>query len=192
MEFKRITETDFKEAVTYVPIMDKDAFVQHAAGGCIDRVEITVDGDTESTSQMPPFYKDSLERKNRYMMGALVKFYLKKDYEPVGEDPWLMAADDYDRWAGGHVLNQIERMKSVPALRNAAFDLLQDYKMLEKMLNTEVYNMLQVMNDPVTRFSNAMQAQTSPEAMQKSLDELGSLKDRLAELSAAKAVAARA
>lgn len=90
------------------------------------------------------------------------------------------------------MLNQIERMKSVPALRNAAFDLLQDYKMLEKMLNTEVYNMLRVMNDPVTRFSNAMQAQTSPEAMQKSLDELGSLKGRLAELSAAKAAAARA
>lgn len=179
MEFKRISEADFKEAATYIPIMDKAAFVQHAAGACIDRVEITVDGDTEGTSQIPPFYKDSVERKSRYMMGALVKLYLKKEFEPVGDDEWLMSADDYDRWAGGHILNQIERMKSVPSLRNASFDILQDYKILEKMLNTEVYNMIQVMNDPVTRLISTMQMQTTPEAMQKSIAELNALKQQL-------------
>lgn len=186
MEFRRISETDFRDAGTYVPVMVKDSFVRYAAARCIDRVEITVAGDGESKTQTPPFYKDSVERKNRYMMGALVKLYLKMDYEPVENDDWLMSADDYDRWAGGHILNQIERMKSVPNLRNAAFDLLQDYKALEKMLNTEVYNMLQVMNDPVTRFLASMQAQATPEAMQQNLEELGRLKEQFAELGVAR------
>ena len=80
---------------------------------------------------------------------------------------------DYDRWAGGHIFNQIDRMKGKgPELRDKAFDLLADYRDLEKMLKTEIYGMLQAMNDPVSRFQDLAAQSMTPEAVQKTLDDL--------------------
>ena len=91
----------------------------------------------------------------------------------VEGETYLMSADDYDRWAGGHLFNQIDRMKGKgPELRDKAFDLLADYRDLEKMLKTEIYGMLQAMNDPVSRFQDLAAQSMTPEAVQKTLDDL--------------------
>lgn len=59
-----------------------------------------------------------------------------------------------------------------PELRDKAFDLLADYRDLEKMLKTEIYGMLQAMNDPVSRFQDLAAQSMTPEAVQKTLDDL--------------------
>lgn len=177
MDYKKIEEEHVMNAETYVPLMQKTAFVNYVAERCFDRVEIRISsGDDVKT---PPYFKDSPERKARYMMGALLKLYLKAGFEPVEGDEWLMSADDYDRWAGGHIFNQIERMKGNAKTRDRAFDLLADFRALEKMLNTEVYSMLQVMNDPVTRFMRILEMQATPDALAAQLSELKKVQGEL-------------
>lgn len=177
MDFKKISDEMFAQARDYVPLMEKTAFVEACAGGCFDRMEVRVGGD-----RVLPYYKENVERRSRYLMGALVKLYLRETFEPVGDEAYLMAADDYDRWAGGHIINQIERRKVDPAMRSRAFDLLYDYRELEKMLKTEIYSMLQAMNDPVGRMVDEMGKSLTPETLQNSVSELKSVQKELSIL----------
>lgn len=177
MDFKKMSDEMFAQARDYVPLMEKAAFVDACAGGCFDRMELRVGID-----KTIPYYKENVERRSRYLMGALVRLYLRQEFETVGDEAYLMAADDYDRWAGGHILNQIERRKTNPAMRNHAFDLLFDYRELEKMLKTEIYSMLQAMNDPVGRMIDEMGKSMTPEVLQNSLRELKSVQKELTVL----------
>ena len=87
-----------------------------------------------------------------------------------------MSADDYDRIGGIMLLNRIDRKKREgDVLRDKAFDLLADFRDLEKMLNTEIYANLAVMNDVVARMNMAMQSAVTPENLQ----ELTAMADEL-------------
>lgn len=186
MDFKKITEETVQEANTYVPLMDKVAFVEYAAERCFDRLHVSMKDDVLDLP-MAPMYKENTQLKSRYLMGALLVLYLRQEYEPVEGDMWLMAADDYDRWAGGHLFNQLERMKATaPALRDKIFELLADYRDLEKRLSMEIRSLLQVMNDPVVRILGTMQAQTTPAAFQKGKEELEKLTAELEKVKAQK------
>ena len=84
----------------------------------------------------------------------------------------VMSADDYDLVGGVQLVNQIDRMKKQSdALRDKAYDLLADYRDLEKMLNTEINANLAVMNDVVARMAMSSAAAMTPESM-KELVEL--------------------
>ncbi len=169
---KTITEEALLAARSYVPLAEKTAFVEAVAGRCFEKLEIRAkDGGTDAA--MPPMYKENMQRKSRYLMGALAKLYFGEAFVPAEGETYLMSLDDYDCWAGGHILNQMERMKQKGApLREKAFDLLQDYRDLEKRLNTEVYGLCGVMNDPCQRMMAMVQMQATPEAMQKAAAEL--------------------
>lgn len=186
MDFKKITEEMIQEANTYVPLMDKVAFVEYAAERCFDRLQVSMKDDVLDLP-MAPMYKENTQLKSRYLMGALLVLYLRQEYETVEGDMWLVAADDYDRWAGGHPLNQLERMKATaPALRDKIFELLADYRDLENRLSAEIRSLLQVMNDPVVRILGTMQAQTTPAAFQKGKEELEKLTAELEKIKAQK------
>ena len=160
----------FINAKSYVPLMQKEEIVSHCAERCIDRVVVNTGekfrGDT------PPMYRENGQRKRRYLMGILVRAYLRLDFEGCGGDRWLMSADDYD-WVGGvQLINQIDRMKKQSdALRDKAYDLLADYRDLEKMLNTEIAANLDVMNDVVARMTMSAASAVTPESM-KELSEM--------------------
>lgn len=179
MDFYYITEEDIANAKDYMPLMEKIAFVDYCAQKCFDRVEISGD----EAGPLPSMYKENPHLKSRFMMGALVRYYFGKEYIPVKDDKWLMSVDDYDRWAGGHICNTIERAKSNAALRNKCFDLMQDYRDLEKRLNIEVYSILNIMNDPVSRLTLKMTSDASPEAIQEALEELKKIKAEAEELA---------
>lgn len=187
MEYRKLTEQDVKKANTYVPLSAKIAFVEYAAERCFDRLNVTMNDGAGLDLPMAPMYKENMALKSRYLMGALVKSYLGKDYEPVENDDWLMAQDDYDRWAGGHIFNQLERMKGCGGqVREIVFDLLADYRDLEKRLTVEVRGMLAVMNEPVNRIISTMQSQTTPEAFARGKAKLEELTAELEEYKAAK------
>ena len=160
----------FINAKSYVPLMQKEEIVSHCAERCIDRVVVNTGekfrGDT------PPMYRENGQRKRRYLMGILVRAYLRLDFDGCGGDRWLMSADDYD-WVGGvQLINQIDRMKKQSdALRDKAYDLLADYRDLEKMLNTEIAANLDVMNDVVARMTMSAASAVTPESM-KELSEM--------------------
>lgn len=156
----------FHKANAYVPLMEKTAIVSHCAERCIDRVVVSTGekfrGDT------PPMYRENGQRKRRYLMGILVRAYLRLDFDGCEEDKWLMSADDYDLVCGVHLINQIDRMKKQSdALRDKAYDLLADYRDLEKMLNTEINANLSIMNDVVARMTMSAASAMTPESVQE-------------------------
>ena len=165
-------EKIMQEAETYVPISKKAEFVKYCAERCFDKLNITATSGNDTLSAMPPMWKENSELKARYMMGGLLKLYLKQEAQTDENDEWLLTEQEYDRWAAAHILNQIERMKSNASLRDKCFDLLQDYKTLEKMLNTEVYGLIRAMNDSVSRIIAQIQASTTPESMKNAMAQL--------------------
>ena len=165
-------EKIMQEAEAYVLISKKAEFVHYCAERCFDKLNITAASGNDTLSAMPPMWKENPELKARYMMGGLLKLYLKQEAQTDENDEWLLTEQEYDRWAAAHILNQIERMKSNASLRDKCFDLLQDYKTLEKMLNTEVYGLIRVMNDSVSRIIAQIQASTTPESMKNAMTQL--------------------
>ena len=178
MEYKKLTDEMLSKARDYVPLMEKMSFVRTCAVDCFDRMELRL---TDGTAL--PFFKENGGRKSRYMMGALVKLYLMQTIEPTEGTEFLMAADDYDRWAGGHIIGQLSRMKAKGGdIGGKANDLLSDYKELEKRFNAEAYALLQGMNDPVSRMQQMAMQSMTPEAMRELMRESGEIKDELEEL----------
>lgn len=155
----------------YVPLREKMQFVKEAADLCFDRIEIKIDGGLESMP-MPPLYKENTAIKSRVLMAAYAKLYLSEPYE-FEKNQWLMTEQEYDRFASSHIMNQLERLKRCDGeVRDKAFDVISDMRDLEKRLNTEIYGLTQVMNEPVTRIIMALQQQTTPEAVSGALNEL--------------------
>lgn len=172
-----IRERKFKDmkdvliaANAYLPLMEKTQIVSHCAERCLDRVMVNT--GEKFRGDVPPMYRENGQRKRRYLMGILVWAYLRLDFEPCGEDKWLLSADDYDVIGGVQLINKIERMKKQgDALRDKAYDLLADYRDLEKMLNTEIAANLDVMNDVVARMTMSAASAMTPESM-KELSEM--------------------
>lgn len=166
-ERKPITMKEaFAKAHTYVPLMEKAAIVSHCAERCIDRV--VVNTGEKFRGDVPPMYRENGQRKRRYLMGILARAYLRMDFDDCEEDEWLLSADDYDLVRGAQLINQIDRMKKQSdALRDKAYDLLADYRDLEKMLNTEINANLAVMNDVVARMAMSAAAAMTPESMKE-------------------------
>jgi len=159
-----ITRDMMTAARDYVSLAEKEAWVAENAVKCFDKLAIEADGEA-----MPPMYQVNTGLKSRYLMAALAKMYFGVP-EIVGEpdNEWLMTEADYDRWAGSHVMNQIERMKADRELRDKCYDLLFDYKDLEKWFSTQIGSLLTVQNDTVLRQQQiaALQAKQLPEVLQ--------------------------
>lgn len=174
-----ITEDVLRDkARAYVPMREKMDYVSAVSVGCFDRMDIGA--ATASSDPVPPMYKESAERKARYMASALCRLYLQFTFDPATEaDPWMMSDPDYEYFCSGNPLNQIERVKRTTKdrdLQNKCYDLLADYKLLEKLLNSECYGLLHAMNDTLSRFQQMMSAQVTPEAVQSMVAELNELK----------------
>lgn len=148
----KITEQDILGAATYIGIAVKEQFTRAVAFACLEPVEVQNDGDT-----LPTMFRENKKLKAQYLMGTLATL-LQKPFESQrlesGEElPTCMDAEEYDRWAGSHVMNQLERLKKCKdtAVVNKLFDLLYDYKAFEMMLTGAIKDELEVRNDPFNR-----------------------------------------
>ena len=142
-----ITKELMTGARDYIPLTEKEAWVAENAPKCFDQLAITADDE-----QMPPMFMVNTGLKSRYLMAALVRLYFRAGLTDANEaDEWLMSAEEYDDWAGSHVFNQLERWKRDSELKFKAYDLLYDYKDLEKRFSAQISSLLAVQNDPVIR-----------------------------------------
>lgn len=182
MEVYTINETTIEKANKYIPVSIKNAFVKQIAPKCIERVGMRA-SENGVTVVIPDMNKENTEVKYRYLMGALVGFYLNAKFDVESEeDDFLMSMDEYDKWAGGHILNQIERFKSDMKLRDMCFDIIQDYKDLEKRLNSEIYSLVQVSNEPVSRLIATMQLTMSEEALNNMIEKTKEMQEEISKL----------
>lgn len=146
-----ITRKMMEAAKDYIPLAIKEAWAADCGAKCFDRLAITADEEP-----MPPMYMVNYGLKSRYLMAVLAGMYFGAEYTPDEKDPALMGVEDYDAWAGSHVLNQIERWKFDAALKSKAFDILYDYKDMEKRISSQISGLLAVQNDFVIRQSEYM------------------------------------
>lgn len=175
--------TSYKKWSTYIPILRKQEIAEHIAAGALVRYRSTVDYGGEELFNDAVTAED-VQTRWRYMMGVLLKFYLHIDFEPVDGEDYLMAADDYDRAASAHILNVLERMKSDTAARDKVFDLLRDYKDLERMVSVELSAQLAARNDILPRILQVLTQTATPAALanlQEMEGKLGEEAKRMAE-----------
>ena len=66
-------------------------------------------------------------------------------------------------------------------MQDKCYDLVQDYKDLREMLNSEIHGLMRAMNDTLARFQNLLAVQASPEYLESLKGELDSLQTEIAE-----------
>lgn len=179
MEKIEITRDMMLAARDYVPEAEKQEFLRQCGDKCFSLVSVKVNGDAA-----PDMYVLDSSLRLRYLMGALAELYFgamyRKEPAPDGaETPFLMESSEFDFWGAGHPLRQIERWKSDNSLRDKCFDLLSDYKELEKRFGAEIHGLLEIQNDVVVR-----QMLSAADAMRELPEALGTLRG-LAEKKAA-------
>lgn len=178
MEKIKLTEKDIETANSYVGLEAKEIFVDECMKQCLAAVDVGLSTEKESDS-MPNMFMESTFRKSKYLLTAFVKLYLKQDVETEDGDPWLMTTKAYDEWAGSHVLNQMERMKDKKELRDKCFDILKDYRDIERRLSTAVKGYIAILNDPINRMFQKAYMENSETALEEAKKEIEKLKEEM-------------
>lgn len=162
-----LTDEVMQNAVAYMPIEAKVRFAKAIAKKCIENIPTATQNiGGENFLALPYIQGENRELKAMCLMTVLLSYYLKiETKEPFTEEI-------YNYYAGGSLLNQIERYKSVSTFRDKAFDLLTDYKEFRKFVDIEINNLVAVSNDLLARFVAAISVYSSPENIKKAMEEL--------------------
>ena len=178
-----LTEDSVKNAVSYVPLKTKEEFCDYCSVRCMEKVQITM---TDSQgSAMPDMWIENTSAKSRCLMTALLVLYLGypvKEVEREEGNLWLMTEEMYDTCGMSHIVNQLDRMKGTAAVRDKVFDLLRDYRELEKKLNTAIYSNLSIQNDAANRIFMKLAMDVSAEALEEQKKALEELRQQFDEL----------
>ena len=173
IETYTLTEEDINNAASYVPTITKMAFIKATAERCYDTLGITSSSGGDSDNPLPNCYKINTDKQSRYLMGAFVMMYLGKAFEPEDEnDPWLMSIPEYDFYAGGHIFEQLNRMKNNAEVRNKCFDMMADYSELKYRFNSDVKGILNALNDSASRLLSYMEMASTPEQIKKTMEQM--------------------
>ena len=165
-----ITPEMLEKASDYIPLLERQEMLESIARVCVVKVkmEVKLTGSTETVS-MPERYQEHRIMTKMCLMGVLALKYLHVDYD--GDDRSLqMPANIYDQWAGSHVLNQIEKLKSDKTVGEKAFRILKDYRDFCNDLYREIDILLGHQNDVVYRLMDAMNASICQTAMEALTD----------------------
>ena len=188
IETYKLTEEDVANAHDYVPLFVKMKFIGDVSTRCFDTLDITAsNGNGAHTNPLPPCYKVNTDRKSRYLMAAFVALYLGKDFkreqEKTEENPnpdnWLMAIDEYDFYAGGHIFEQLNRMKNNTEIRDKCFDIQADYSDLKYRLESDIKGLLAAMNDSASRILAHIEASATPEALKAAMESMNKNQEEL-------------
>ena len=169
-----ITKEHLKNAKTYMPIADKIETAKTIADLCLENIDIDEQNAIgESLISLPHLKGENLALKTILLTNTLLGYYLDISIPAEKEDGTeINVFERHDYYAGGHLLNQIERFKSDPEVKDIAFDLLSDYKEFKKIVDTELYNAKSNANDPIPRFSSTVAVLSTEDSMKKILEEI--------------------
>lgn len=166
-KYFELTDEIMLKAVSFMPIEDKTGLAKEIAKKCvvdIPTAEQNLEG--EKFLALPYIKGEDRELKSLCLMQVLLNYYLDLRVEPPFNE------EKYNFYAGGLILNQIERFKSNFTLKNVAFDLLADYKEFRKFVDVEINNLIAVNNDTLARFVASIQIFSNPENIKKGFEEL--------------------
>ena len=175
-----ITDEMINKATDYIPLINKIAIAKTVAEHCVQPVEISVQKiQSDETLTLPEMYEDDTMAKQINLMYILLTEYLHVE---VNDD---FSAEDYDKYAKSHPMNQLERFKSGSIeVKNKVFDLLYDFKELKKLIDTEIYNLKSAHNDTLERFLAGITLLSNPENIQKMVTELQKVTEQVEDKQA--------
>mgnify|MGYP007048165560 CR=1 FL=1 len=165
-----ITDDMLLHAETYVSIAEKAAFAKLVSEECIEEYEMSVDkirGD--SVLALPSLYREKPMIKQIYLMYFFLTKYLKIELSDE------FGAQEYDKFASFHPMNQLERAKRNATISQKVYDILDDFKDMKKMLDIEIYNELQCRNEPIGRILAGVSLISSPETVEKIVTQINDL-----------------
>ena len=167
-DFKfEITEEMIQRAERYIPISQKVAFAETYAPECLRQVSITTQKlQSDTILALPQLYEESTLMKQLILMQGFLTLYLHID---TGDE---FTANKYDLFASFHPMNQLERLKTNPNIKDKVFDILADYKELKKIFEVELYNRKSTINDSVERILAGVAVINDPETLKKVMEEL--------------------
>lgn len=174
-----ITKEMLMGAKDYLTLSEKEGIAQAVAPACIKQIrdfnyeEGRYLEDKDMLPGSVPIWGEDQAAKSATFIGAVMYFYFGED---VGEN-LTIDGETYDKYAGSHIFNQIERFKADPATKNKAFDLLSDIRDLEKRINCATYSLLQVKNDVAKRILDTLQSLLAVGSMETVIDAIKEAQD---------------
>lgn len=175
-----ITREDIERAKDYLPLDIKETMVRLMAPLCLEQVR---NPNSSGARPLPDIVRESRKMRQQCLMGVFAQWYMGRKIEmqiasyvdndgKTQEKPinYCMSADEYDKWAGSHVMNQMERWKRAKnTVSNKVYDIMYDFKAFENMLLGAIRDEVDARNDPALRMMQMMDAQTSPETLRETL-----------------------
>lgn len=175
-----ITREDIERAKDYLPLEIKETMVRLMAPLCLEQVR---NPNSSGARPLPDIVRESRKMRQQCLMGVFAQWYMGRKIEMqiasyvdndgnAKEKPinYCMSADEYDKWAGSHVMNQMERWKRAKnTVSNKVYDIMYDFKAFENMLLGVIRDEIDARNDPALRMMQMMDAQTSPETLRETL-----------------------
>lgn len=175
-----ITREDIERAKDYLPLDIKETMVRLMAPLCLEQVR---NPNSSGARPLPDIVRESRKMRQQCLMGVFAQWYMGRKIEmqiasyvdndgKTQEKPinYCMSADEYDKWAGSHVMNQMERWKRAKnTVSNKVYDIMYDFKAFENMLLGAIRDEIDARNDPALRMMQMMDAQASPETLRETL-----------------------
>lgn len=171
-----ISDNLMESAKSYMPLREKKDLAKQIADLCLVPMKTAEQNRAgEKLLAMPNMRSEDMALKQILLLNTLLGFYFD-----IKVDPEKDSYEQYDFYSGAHIFNQLERYKGT-MWKNKAFDILSDFKEFRKMVDTEIFNIRQNWNDPVARFTSAVQILSTPENVKALMDELKSTSEEYTE-----------
>ena len=193
--YVNITTDIIENACDYIPLMEKQNMAEIIGQKCIARVKMTMRGSDGLTKTLPDRFQETQLLTNLYLMGILAKCYLHISYDgdkdTKEDNPYYglqMPLNIYDRFAGSHVINQLEQLKSDKACKDKVYNILYDYRKFQRMISAEIEMAVDHQNDVVWRLLDVVES-TAQESFLKDADPESDTVNNQSEEEKAKQVA---
>lgn len=181
-----ITQEDVKKAKSYIPAETKEALARLMAQLCTRIVEN--DASTEE-APLPPWRVEDRLRRLQCLNGVLCAFYFGGSFEKEKltfrkedgsgteerEIEGVMSLEALNDWCEGHPRNQLERLKKEKNVANKVYDILDDFKLFEILLDRAIREELDMQNDPAIRIATMLAMQMNPVSLKETLEEIQQL-----------------
>lgn len=161
MKHFTLTKEMIQNANSYLPLVKKAAIA-----AAIAEFAMAPEKSTENSFGVPPMMLEDRVQKNLHFMTVFLREYL---HIQVPEE---FSAMDYDYYAGGHIFNQLERMKSDPTLKNKVIDIQTDLRDLRHLIDMEMHDAKYRRNNCLDRILGALTVFSSPDNLVKIREEL--------------------
>lgn len=164
-----ITKEMFAAAKTYMPLLSKIELSKIIAEKSVGRVNVARDNpmyeEIHKLFPLPSLESELYGMKIILTLNVILAYYFGIDIKT--DEKGEISEAIYDSYAESHILNQIDRFKSDASLRNKAFDILSDIKEFKKMIDTEIYNLRMIRNDPLARLISGLSVSLTKENLEK-------------------------